>query len=295
MADKTFGFKVSEELHEKVKNMIENSGITSKDWFEKAVALTEVQDLKEGSTDYKQDLSELEVHTTRIYELIANMIKRADYLKYDAVKEVSDQLEERNQLYKELKETFTKKEEELMNSSEKLEASTKENEEMYKQVEEMRATNENNQSLINQYKEKIDTLSGLVSQYKSFQEENERLKDESIKEKQKFQSKVDELMIDIKDKDEELKELSREYTTAKRDHTNELERVNSQKELEREKALLEVERKHQEKLLAVNEEHNKQIKELYTERENMRKEYESKIERLQKELQEKQSENKPKK
>jgi hypothetical protein len=38
MSDKTFGVKVSEELYEKVKMMVENSGSTTKDWFEKAVA-----------------------------------------------------------------------------------------------------------------------------------------------------------------------------------------------------------------------------------------------------------------
>ena len=48
MADKTFGVKVSEELHEKVREMIENSGDSVKDWFEKAVALTEIQNIRAG-------------------------------------------------------------------------------------------------------------------------------------------------------------------------------------------------------------------------------------------------------
>ena len=69
MADKTFGVKVSEELHEKVREMIENSGDSVKDWFEKAVALTEIQNIKQGATDYSQDLNELEIHTARIYRI----------------------------------------------------------------------------------------------------------------------------------------------------------------------------------------------------------------------------------
>jgi predicted HicB family RNase H-like nuclease len=40
MADKTFGVKVSEELHDRVKEMIDANGITAKEWFEKAVSMT---------------------------------------------------------------------------------------------------------------------------------------------------------------------------------------------------------------------------------------------------------------
>ncbi|MDD1504870.1 hypothetical protein PVA17_19205 [Lysinibacillus sp. CNPSo 3705] len=49
--------------------------------------------MKEGSNDYKQDLTELEHHTTRIYELVVNMVQRSVYLKDHAVKEIADILE----------------------------------------------------------------------------------------------------------------------------------------------------------------------------------------------------------
>ena len=102
MSDKTFGVKVSEEIYDKVKNMIDISGISSKEWFEKVVAVSEVQSLKDGSGDYKQDLTELEKHTTRIYELVANMIQRANYLKDDAMKVLKTKLESRELTISEL-------------------------------------------------------------------------------------------------------------------------------------------------------------------------------------------------
>ena len=49
MADKTFGVKVSEELNDRVKDLIEASGITAKEWFEKAVSMTELHAIKQGS------------------------------------------------------------------------------------------------------------------------------------------------------------------------------------------------------------------------------------------------------
>lgn len=72
--------------------MIDSSGISAKEWFEKAVSLTEINVIKQGAVDYNQDLSELGVHTTRIYELVSNMIQRSIYIKDHAVKEYADKV-----------------------------------------------------------------------------------------------------------------------------------------------------------------------------------------------------------
>lgn len=47
----------------------------------------------------------------------------------------------------------------------------------------MQNTLDNNQALINEYKEKNDTLSGLVTKYQGYAEENEALKVEFSSEK----------------------------------------------------------------------------------------------------------------
>lgn len=81
MADKTLGFKVTEEVYDKAKAIIDTSGLTAKDWWKKT-ALYELNSLKDGiSGDYSNDLAELEVHTTRIYALISNMVARLHIFK----------------------------------------------------------------------------------------------------------------------------------------------------------------------------------------------------------------------
>lgn len=104
MADKTYGFKVSEELQEKVKLVIDTSSLSAKDWLEHAVALYEMTAIKQGSSDYTQDLTELEHHTTRMYELIVNMIQRSVYLKDHVVKEVADKLESNESIITDLQQ-----------------------------------------------------------------------------------------------------------------------------------------------------------------------------------------------
>jgi FtsZ-binding cell division protein ZapB len=280
MADKTFGVKVSEELHDRVKVMIENSGASSKEWFEKAVAVAEMQSIKQGATDYNQDLTELEVHTTRIYELISNMVQRSIYIKDHAVKEVADKLEQKELIIGEYQEKAKVAIEESKTISEALKALEQEKGELAKQLDSQKATNENNQLLINEYKEKNDTLSGLVSKYQSFAEENEKLKAEHSKERERLQSQVKEVMGQNADQLEDIKTLQRQIESLQSSHTIELERTNEKKDFEREKAVLEIEREYQQKLLQSNEEYNNRIKIMYEEMNSIRREYEQKLEQL---------------
>ncbi|MFB6800486.1 hypothetical protein ACFCVU_04600, partial [Peribacillus butanolivorans] len=125
MADKTFDVKISDDLHNKVMRMINSSGVTSKEWFEKAVVLTEIHGLNIAVGDHNEYFSELEVHTTRIHELVANMIKREVYLK----------------------EELATKNEDIASIATSLENNNNEIAELQKQIDEMRTTNVNNYSL----------------------------------------------------------------------------------------------------------------------------------------------------
>lgn len=81
--------------------MIDASGITAKEWFEKAASLTEMNSINQGATDYSQDLSELEVHTTKIYKFAASMIQRSIYIKDHAIKEYADKLDQKESIINE--------------------------------------------------------------------------------------------------------------------------------------------------------------------------------------------------
>lgn len=283
MADKTFGVKVSEELHDKVKLMIENSGDSAKEWFEKAVALAEMQSIKQGATDYSQDLNELEVHTARIYELVSNMVQRSIYIKDHAVKEISDTLEQKESIIGEYQEKAKSAIEELKQAQEIVKILEKEKRKNLKQLEETRSTNENNQLLINEYKEKNDTLSGLVSKYQTYADENEKLKEQFAREQERLESQVKEIITQNNDQQDEIKDLKQQLQLFKNHHAIEIERLTEKKNYERDKALLGIEREYQQKLLQSNEEYIARIKDLYEEINALRKEYEGEIEQLKQE------------
>lgn len=277
---RTLGFKVSQELHEKVKSKIESSGLTAKDWIEKAVALTETNSIKEGSIEHKQDLNELEVHTTRIYELVSNMIQRSVVLKESAVRELTERVAQKDTIISEYQLKTKEAIEESKLANETLKELEKEKEDLIKQVEQLQATNKNNQALIGEYKEKIDTLSGLVTKYQAFAEENQKLKEDHSKERDRLQSQVKEITLQTQDQQDKIKELKQNIESLKNNHVVELERITEKKDFEKDRALLELEKEYQNKLATTHEEHNEKIKQLYDEMAAIRKEYEAKIEEL---------------
>lgn len=282
MADKTFGVKVSDELNEKVRNMIEASGDSAKEWFEKAVALAEINSIKQGATDYKQDLTELEVHTMRIYELVSNMVQRSIFLKDEAARELTEKLDQREAVIGEYQAKAKAAEETRKASVELLNKVTQEKQEQEKIIHELRATNDNNKALIGEYKEKIDTLSGLVSKYQGYAEENSYLKEQFSEEKESLQSQLREVISQNDNLQDEINRLTSESQSTKATHeaeiirleeknTDYLNRLAEKKDFEKERALLALERDYQSRMAKARDEHHAKIESMYEEINELRK------------------------
>ncbi len=280
--DKVFGIKVTEDLNDKVKSMIESSGKTTKDWFESLITFAEIQQLKDGNSDYTQDLSELEVHTQRIYELTANMIKRASYIKDSAVKIVQEQLIEQQENARTQKEQIQAQKEQLEIVAEELIKVKEENTDLHQQVKDSRKQNENNQFLIGEMKDKNDLLAGELVKYKQYQEENEQLKEQLTSQKEEHQTAVNELTEQNRQLQDQFNQLQRENGQLIENHINEIQKIDDKHEIEKERAILEEQKEHQKAIATINENHNTKVKGLLDELEKIRSEYEKKIEGLTK-------------
>ncbi|MFS0752913.1 hypothetical protein [Oceanobacillus sp. 1P07AA] len=283
MADKTIGFKISEDLQQKTQMMIESSGLSNKDWFQKAVALVEQSELKEGSPEHKHDLIELETHTTRIYELVANMVQRSNYLKDQSTRELQEKIEQKESTITEFQEKAKTAIESAKEMKTSLEQTKQEVEDLEKALEETRVNNENNLDLINQYKEKNDTLTGLVNEYKSYKEDNETLKQMFAEERTQLNDQIAELSEGNVNNISIIEELRKGIEDLTQNNKIEIEQIKERKELEKDKALLETERKYADEITRMSTEHNETVKSLYDEMNNIRKEYEERINMLQEE------------
>ena len=284
MADKTFGVKVSEEMYEKAKMVIESSGVSSKDWFEKAVALYELNTIKQGSSDYTQDLSELEHHTTRMYELIVNMIQRSVYLKDHAVKDISDKLESKEAIIQEFQQQLFQLKEEITLKNNMVTALQEQEKELKEKLKTNETTLENNQALIAEYKEKNDTLSGLVAKYQAYAEENEQLKTDFSNEKAVLVEQANAAEAKANILQQELAESRKTLASEQKKLEDTLQLSIERKDLEREKALIELERQQQAQLAKVNVQYNEQIQALYAEIAELRKTNDENREKYQAEI-----------
>lgn len=294
MADTTISFKVEEEIREKAQNLIKASGITGKEWFNKVVAMAEMQSVKEGATDFASDLGELEIHTTRIYELVANMVQKSIYLKENAIETLEQQLEQQREITSDYQLRVKAANEERNQALEEAEASRLEQNQLLEQLNEVRETLETNKLLVEEYKSKNDTLNGLVTKYESYAVENEQLKETLANERSLHQSKIDELTHHNNELTSKIKDLEQQLKNQNEAHENAIERLKERLEVEQEKALLQAERQHQKALVDANNAYSEKIQTLYDNMDKQRQSYEEKINELQRQLDDERKNNKKK-
>lgn len=280
--DETFGVKVPSDLKQKAQEIVKESGLTGKEWLEKALALMDISSIKDGMLEHKEDLNELELHTTRIYELVANMVKRSAYKKDAAVGEVLEKLESKEAQFIKLKEQFDL----LTTTNEIITKENKDkNEELEKTqdlLEQHKKTEERNEELFEEYKEKIQTLSGLVAEYKKHQDENLVLTKEINELKDRNKSAIEELKGQIRDHQEEIEDLQENLEKTSKEHQTEIERLGERKDVENERAILSLTKEHQEALAKTNNEYTSKIKEFYEDREKLRASFEKSLEEVNK-------------
>lgn len=291
MADKTFGFKVSDEDYERAKLLIETSGLSSKEWFQNALANYEVKALQTNAPEYSRNLTELELHTTRIYELVVGMVQQSIYFKDHAVREVSEQLEKKEQLMLELQEKLQQTKQTVQTLQAEKQELTAIQAEQAKQLEEGRLSTENSQLLIAEYKEKNDSLTGLVAKYQSYAEENEKLKISfaeekevllrtTATEKQELEKALAAATNEAKANEAKATELEKALAEEKAKAEQATALLQERHELALERAIVKAEREYQEKLQAQLDTYNARITELQAENDRIRASYENRLEEL---------------
>lgn len=280
--DTTISFRGSDELKEKIATLIESSGLSQKEWYEKAVSLTDMQTLKEGAKDYSKDLSELEMHTQRIYELIGNMVKRAGYEK-DAVERKLDEVKaSQNEVIADY-QLKLKNEVELRQQAEEQTKTSIENEgKLNDQFAQLQKADASNEALIQEYKEKIDTLSTLVSEYQGYAKENKQLQASMNDLKEKNRSSIHEIKDTVNDVTRQLEKVQAELEKKEKEQEEALKTLTDKLSFEKDKALLEADKKHQVEIAAANNNYNKKIGELYESIEEIRQSYDNKLSNLEK-------------
>lgn len=267
----------SPELTQKINDTIAASGLQDKEWIEQVTNLWIMQQMKEGTPDFKKDIGELELHTRRINELVVNMVQRSAFEKQEVERKSDEMKVQKNEIIEgyqtELSEI--KKQIKGFEDEASLHREQKERAEGYaRQLEE---TAKNNRLLIQEYQEKNDTLTGLVNEYKEGFDESKALREQVAG----LTQKTERLEADLAREQQLAAERQAAHVESNRQleerHKEEIERIIERKDIEKERALLQLRTEMQNKLQEANEASTAKIQGLYERIEQIRKEYEQSL------------------
>lgn len=270
MADITYSFKTDEETKERIKQLIEESGISGKDFFGNLLSVYELEKVKSGIPLLSADIGELESLTKRINAIFINIGERVNTLQTECAEQVRQSKENSNSTIELLQQRIRSLENDRLHDEERIQLFVADKEQaegqasgLQSRISELDETIKDKNSLIGEYKEKLDSLTSIVSEYKAASEENQKLK-----------SEVAELMAQNKDFLNQIELLSSKINESASNHVEQLKRQQDTLTIEHEKILLQLERKHQKELQEQQERHIQKIDE-----------YENKVKDLLEQLQ----------
>lgn len=178
MADVTLGFKVSEEVKEKAKQTIEASGMSAKDWIQSALVMYEAKNIQLQAPEFVISLQELEVHTTRINELVINMVQQALHLKEQAVRDVLKESTLKDSLVTDLQEKIRDMKQQAQATHDENATLRESLEQLAAQLADIKQAYTTQEILLQEYTVKVATLAEEVIAYETLKEKWNTLKKE---------------------------------------------------------------------------------------------------------------------
>jgi hypothetical protein len=240
MADVTLGFKVSEELKAKAQEMIEASGLKSKEWIEHVIQLASMQGLKEGAPGFANDIAELELHTARINQLVANMVQRSAFEKEEAERKVEEVKSSRDEIIMGYQYELSELKEKLKVANAAVEAALQ----AQREAEAAQADLQNNlddaRSLVFEYREKNIALTKKLEHY-----------DEMVNQVTQLTKVNQQMEAAIAAQNMQLEQQAKELTAAR----EEMERFRTQLETQR----AELQEKYEAELARMKEQHTAEL------------------------------------
>jgi DNA repair exonuclease SbcCD ATPase subunit len=276
MADNNiFSVRLEEQDKEKLLELIQESGRSNKEFMGTLLNAYELNKAKVEIPDLAKDIEGLQALTQRINEYYINIGKRIE----DTQKAKDIQFTKDIEIYKNRIDVLKADNEKINEDYEALQQVYNTNfievEELRKQLNQLEKTQESNNALISEYKSKIDTLTGIIEEYKGFKADNTTLKDALAD----LQSKNTELNNTIKNRDFNINTLSADLKAKENDmenlkvkheeelkdidikHSKDLENFKKECGLNTKLAVAEVKEDLNNKLQDLQQKHNTEIEE----------------------------------
>lgn len=272
MSDTIYSVRVPEEIKEKINYLVEETGLSSKEFMQELILTYEINKTKEIVPIIEQDLNELQTLTRRISSIYVNIGERINIITQETENEFQELLQQKDEKILSLKEKLVTLEEinafyntdvqKLKNELLDYKEAAEEKEKNYKDtIDRFEEVVESNKALIEEYKSKIDTLSGIVEEYKGYKTENQEIKNQLQQSGEKLVF-IEKQNLELNDT---LKKLKYEIDELKEKHSEEIINTEERLEFQCEKRILQLEKHYQDQIHKLNQEHNERIKQLLVE------------------------------
>ena len=260
----TWSIKTDEETKKELQRIQAEEGKEGKDFLKDILTAYKTSNLKDKHPLLTGDTAELKQMTNRMFEIYLNVAERFNTLTTVTEREAQELKETYSQEKITLEELISRQKEELKIIKEQLKEVQADRvnleNDLNTKVDQVNQVNQKNEALISEYKEKINTLTGLVNEFKGFKDEVTALKQE--REQQKEAN--NELKDKLKEAEQEQEQTNKEILAQQQKHKEALESLKSKMVIECEKEALRVQKAQQDELQRVRDEYNTQLKELFS-------------------------------
>lgn len=284
MSDVTFGVKMPEELKKQLEDLQKNGGFrTGKDFMQQLVNIYQVEKAKDSIPVVAEDLKELQTLTQRINNIYLNLGYRIESINKSQEEAKTKILKDKDSIIQDLQTKI----QDLKDQNDNLNNDNSEKvnliNSLYERVNQLTNSNDSIKALNDEYKSKIDTMAGIVEQYKGYKDTNEELN----KLLADSQTRNIEFNNNVKEKDIVIEKLNSELAAVKKanektvqelntKHNEFIQSVKDKAELQREKAILELKSQQQHEKEELQDRYNKQIEEYQNKYRDLLKELEQK-------------------
>jgi len=271
-----FSVRMESEDKEKLLKMIQESNIgSSKEFMSVLMSAYELNKVKVEIPEASESIKKVEQLTQLINDNFVNMSKHIRTTKESMNLQFTKEIE----IYKSRIETFKAENEKLKGDYQALQEvynNTCSNvEDNKKQLEQLQEVQESNKALIKEYQSKIDTMAGIIEEYKGFKAENETLKISLASKQSDILIKdniirdrdfnITNLNKDLKVKDDVTISLKFKYESelkqVKQDNQKEIESLKKENQLNIKLASAEIKEELNNKLNQEQQKHNSDIQE----------------------------------
>ncbi|CAM4044135.1 hypothetical protein L1N85_19540 [Paenibacillus alkaliterrae] len=254
---------IDDETKAKINNAIAASGLTDKEWIDRATDVWLLHEMKSTIPEYRLEIEEVEGLTNRIRSVLVNLAQRTHFDKDDVRRKHVEEIEELNLQISKQSLELQAAARDLKAAQEDVQRERELRLESEKYAQQAQETSETNKKLVESYREKNDTLTGLVNQYKEGYEVSNQLRSELMAAGQR----IAEL-----DRELTLKQKARE--SAEKRHEEEIQRVSDRKDLEHEREVLRMRTELQNQLTEASTRGAAEVRELFERMEAQRKDFE---------------------